>query len=263
VDNMNNVQNFAMGGWMFALAYLTSVVGGTLGLACTLQARHAASEAIRLRWLVLAAISIGGIGIWLMHFIGMLGFATPGMPVRYDVGITALSAVIAIVAVFCGLLVFGVRSRFAWWRLLLGGSVTGVAVTLMHYTGMWAVRVQGTIGYDPGLVVLSVVIAVVAASAAFWFAVAFDRTLYRLLAGFVMGIAVCAVHYTGMIAVRLHLDMTAPAPAGVDVFSFLFPVFVLAGVATAVIICAVLAAPPIASTDDRRLTAGLVQTNSG
>ncbi|HEX4223614.1 MAG TPA: MHYT domain-containing protein [Pseudonocardiaceae bacterium] len=65
-----------MGGWMFVLAYLTSAVGGTLGLACTLQARHATSEAIRLRWLALASISIGGIGIWLMHFIGMLGFAT-------------------------------------------------------------------------------------------------------------------------------------------------------------------------------------------
>ncbi|HEY2794048.1 MAG TPA: MHYT domain-containing protein, partial [Micromonosporaceae bacterium] len=112
------MENFAMGGWMFALVYGTSVVGGALGLACTLRARHAASEAIRLRWLVLASISIGGIGIWLPHFIGMLGFATPGMPVRYDIWRTALSALIAVVAVFSGLLVFGVRTRFAWWRLL-------------------------------------------------------------------------------------------------------------------------------------------------
>lgn len=260
---MDNMEEFALGGWMFVLAYLTSVVGGTLGLACTLQARHAAGEAIRLRWLALASVSIGGIGMWLTHFIGMLGFATPGMPVRYDIARTALSAAIAVVAVFCGLLIFGARTRFAWWRLLLGGAVTGVAVTLMHYTGMWAVGVQGTIGYDPGLVLLSVVIAVVAASAAFWFAVTFDRSLYRWLAGFVMGIAVCAVHYTGMSAVRLHLSMTAPAPTGVDAFSFLFPVFVLAGLATAVIICAVLTAPPLPSTDDRRLTARLVQTNSG
>jgi hypothetical protein len=57
--------------------------------------------------------------------------------------------------------------------------------------------------------------------------------------------------------------MTAPAPTGADVFSFLFPVFVLAGLATAVLICAVLTAPPLPSTDDRRLTATLVQTNSG
>lgn len=241
---MDQMDDFAMGGWMFALAYLTSVVGGTLGLACTLQARHAATQAIRLRWLALAAISIGGIGMWLMHFIGMVGFSTPGLPVRYDVVRTALSAVIAVAAVFAGLLVFGVRERFSWWRLLLGGALTGLAVDFMHYTGMWAVRVQGWISYDFGMVTLSVVIAVFAASAAFWFAVAFDRPLYRLLAGFVMGIAVCAVHYTGMAAVQPHLSMTAPAPTGVDVFSFLFPVFVCAGLATALIICAVLTAPP-------------------
>ncbi|HEY2699224.1 MAG TPA: hypothetical protein VGJ45_27460 [Pseudonocardiaceae bacterium] len=57
--------------------------------------------------------------------------------------------------------------------------------------------------------------------------------------------------------------MTAPAPTGADVFSFLLPVLVLAGLATAVLICAVLTAPPLPSTDDRRLTATLVQTNSG
>lgn len=260
---MDRMDDLAMGGWMVALAYVTSVIGGTLGLACTLQARHAASEAARVRWLALASLAIGGIGIWLMHFIAMLGFATPGMPVRYDVSHTIVSAVLSIVAVFVGLLVFGARSRFAWWRLLLGGTVTGLAVSLMHYAGMWAVRVQGVIGYNPDLVLLSVIIGVGAACAAFWFTVAFAKPLYRLLAGFVMGIAVCGMHYTGMAAVQLHLSMSAPTPAGVDVFSFLFPVFVLAGLATGVLIWAVLTAPPLESTEDRRLTPRLVQTNSG
>jgi NO-binding membrane sensor protein with MHYT domain len=230
------------------LAYLTSVVGCTLGLACTLQARYASNEANRLRWLALAAVSIGGIGIWLMHFIAMLGFSTPGMPVRYDIPRTALSAVISVVAVFLGLLVFGVRTRFARWRLLLGGLFTGLAVNLMHYTGMWALQVKGSIGYDPGLVLLSIVIAVVAATAALWFTVAFDGLLYRLSAGFVMAIAVTGMHYTGMDAVRLHLTMSAPDPAGIDVLSLLSPVFLLAGLAMAGTICAVLMAPPLVGT---------------
>ena len=252
---MDQMQNFSMGGWLVFLSYATSVVGCALGLACTLQARHAASEAARLRWLGLASISIGGVGIWLMHFIAMLGFTTPGMPVRYDVTQTVLSAILAIVAVFCGLLIFGVRTRFAWWRLLLGGLVTGLAVNLMHYTGMAAVRVQGSIDYNPGLVLLSVLIAVVAASAAFWFTVAFDRSLYRLLAGFVMAIAVVGMHYTGMAAVSTHLSMSAPIPSGVDVYSFLLPVFVLAGLATALIICAVLTAPPLTVARPSRVEA--------
>jgi len=238
----HDMQHFAMGSWLLFFAYTTSVVGSTIGLACTLQARHASGRS-RLGWLALAAVSIGGVGIWLMHFIAMLGFATPGMPVRYDIARTVLSAVLSISAVFGGLVVFGVRAGFSRWRLLLGGLITGLAVNLMHYTGMWAVRIKGTIGYDTGLVLLSIVIAVVAATAALLFTVVVDRLALRVAAGLVMGIAVTGMHYTGMAAVRVTMDPAAPDPAGAEVFSFLFPVFVLAAAALAVPISAVLMAP--------------------
>ncbi|WP_370972855.1 MHYT domain-containing protein [Amycolatopsis sp. cg9] len=247
--------DFAMGHWLVVLAYLTSVVGCALGLACTLQARSTDNPRARLTWLGLAALSIGGVGIWVMHFIAMLGFSTPGLPVRYDILRTAVSAILSVAAVFCGLLVFGVRNRFAWRRLLLGGLLTGLAVAVMHYTGMWAVQVKGTIGYDPTLVVLSVVVAVVAATAALWFTVGLDKLLPRLAAGLVMGAAVTGMHYTGMAAVRLHLDPAAPDPAGTEVFSFLFPVFVLAALAMAVPICAVLMATS-SSAAPRHTTVG-------
>ncbi|MGW5747451.1 MHYT domain-containing protein [Amycolatopsis sp. NPDC003861] len=237
------MEHFALGHWLLVLAYLTSVVGCALGLACAVQARHAADPRHRLRWLVLAAISIGGVGIWLMHFVAMLGFSTPGMPVRYDIFRTVLSAILSVTAVFAGLLVVGGRAKFGWWRLALGGVITGLAVNVMHYTGMSALRVKGDFGYDGGLVALSVVIAVVAATAALWFAVFLDRLLLRLLAGFVMGAAVTGMHYTGMAAVRMTMDMNAPDPAGAEVFSFLFPVFVLGAIAMAVPLCAVLMAP--------------------
>jgi NO-binding membrane sensor protein with MHYT domain len=243
---MDHAEHFALGHWLLVLAYLTSVVGCALGLACAVQARHAASDRHRLRWLVLAAISIGGVGIWLMHFVAMLGFSTPGMPVRYDVFRTALSALLSVAAVFTGLLlVVGGRARFAWWRLALGGLVTGLAVNLMHYTGMSALRVKGDFAYDGVLVALSVVIAVVAATAALWFTVFLDRLSLRLLAGFVMAAAVTGMHYTGMAAVRMRMDAAAPDPAGTEVFSFLFPVFVLAAIAMAVPLCAVLVAPAV------------------
>src|SRR5688572_20518104 len=84
---IGHVHHFAMGSWLPFFAYVVSVVGSVVGLACTLQARRAGDEdRPRLGWLVLAAVSIGGVGIWLMHFIAMLGFDTPGSPVRYDIG---------------------------------------------------------------------------------------------------------------------------------------------------------------------------------
>lgn len=132
------MNHLGMSGWLLLLAFLTSVAGSTVGLACTLQARYAPHRRARLSWLILAAVSIGGVGIWLMHFVAMLGFTTPGFPVRYDIPRTGLSAALSMSAVFLGLLV--VRKRNAPWRLVLGGVITGLAVNLMHWTGMWAVN---------------------------------------------------------------------------------------------------------------------------
>jgi NO-binding membrane sensor protein with MHYT domain len=71
-----------------------------------------------------------------------------------------------------------------------------------------------------------------------------DRLWLRLLAGLVMGVAVTGMHYTGMAAVRAHLDPAAPAPPGVEVFTFLLPIFVIAAVLLAGTITAVLMAAP-------------------
>lgn len=232
------VEHFEMGVWLLFLAYVTSFTGAAIGLTCTLHSRQAPTNTVRMAWLVLASLSIGGVGIWLMHFIAMLGFGVPGSPVRFDVGRTLLSAVLAVAAVFGGLLVLG--RRFVPWRLAVAGLVTGLAVILMHYTGMWAVSVKGTTSYDAGLVVLSVLIAVLAATAALWCAVAVDRLPVRVLAGAVLGVASTGMHYTGMSAVSVRLDPAAPDPAGVEVFSFLFPVFVLAVAALALPIVAIL-----------------------
>jgi NO-binding membrane sensor protein with MHYT domain len=260
----DHVHHFEMGGWLLVLAYVTSVAGSAVGLVCTLQSRYAATPRDRLVWLSLAAVSIGGVGIWVMHFIAMLGFATPGSPVRYDIWRTILSAVLSVGSVFLGLLVFGVRKKFAPWRLLVGGVITGLAVNLMHYTGMWAVRVKGQIGYHVGLVGLSVVIAVVAATAALWFTVVVDRILLRVVAGLIMGVAVTGMHYTGMAAVRITLDAGAPDPSGVEVFSFLFPVFVFAAAALAVPVCATLVAASPAEKEARlRMSAPRPPVHSG
>jgi NO-binding membrane sensor protein with MHYT domain len=254
-EAVDHVHHFDLGSWLLFFAYITSVVGSTVGLACTRLARRSGTESGRVGWLTLAAVSIGGVGIWLMHFIAMLGFTTPGLPVRYDIGRTALSALVSIAAVFVGLLVFGARRTFATWRLLLGGMITGLAVALMHYTGMWAVNVKGTISYDTGLFLLSIGIAVAAATAALWFTAVANRIWLRVIAGLVMGVAVTGMHYTGMAAVRVHLDARATPPAGVEVFTFLLPVFVVAAVALAGTIAAVLMSAQPEPSDEPHSTA--------
>jgi NO-binding membrane sensor protein with MHYT domain len=136
-------------------------------------------------------------------------------------------------------------------RLIAGGVITGLAVALMHYTGMWAVQIQGTVAYDKSLVALSILIAVVAATAALWFTLVLESPLLRFVAGLVMGVAVVGMHYTGMAAVRVTVDHAAPVPGGLEVFSFLFPVFVIGLLALAVPITAVMLASDRGATESQ------------
>ncbi|WP_102144607.1 MHYT domain-containing protein [Mycobacterium hubeiense] len=243
----SHVHHFDMGLWLLFLAYIVSVTGSVVGLSCTRHGAAAAVQRDRLRWLAMASIAIGGVAIWLMHFIAMLGFAIPTSVVRYHLGWTVASAVLAISAVFVGLITIGRTVNVP--RLIAGGVITGCAVALMHYTGMWAVQIQGTIAYDKGLVALSILIAVVAATAALWFTLVLESRSLRFIAGLVMGVAVVGMHYTGMAAVRVTVDHSAPVPAGPEVFSFLFPVFVIGLLALAIPITAVMLAPDRAATD--------------
>ena len=203
---MIHVDNFTNGALNPALSYAVSCVGCFLGLRCTTRARAYQGSA-RARWLTLAALSIGTTGIWVMHFIAMLGFSIPGEPIRYNVPVTILSMVIAVVVVAIGIFIVGF-GREGNGPLLLGGTIVGFGVASMHYIGMGAVRVHASLSYSPGLVVASVVIAVIAGTAALWMALRLDSLLSTFVASLIAGVAVNGMHYTGMAAV--HAQATGP-----------------------------------------------------
>ncbi|MBB5890563.1 NO-binding membrane sensor protein with MHYT domain [Kutzneria kofuensis] len=226
------MQHFSMGPWPVVLACVTSFVGSLIGLSCAARAHRDRGHRVAMLWTAGGAVAIGGVAIWLMHFIAMYGFSITGTQVRYSVWLTVLSAVVSIGVVFVGLSQVTLR-RFSGPRLLCAGAVAGVGVAFMHYLGMAAVRFQGDIGYDPLLVALSVVIAVVAATVAFWFTVVVRGTLARLGAGVVMAIAVSGMHYTGMAAVHVVVIPSRPAPVDADAFDLVFPVFLISGLVIA------------------------------
>src|SRR3984885_4231401 len=103
---MLTVHNFSYGLLTPVLGYLTSCMGAFLGLRCTTRA-FAYRGWARVRWLLFAGVSIGITGIWVMHFIAMLGFTIPGETIHYNVLITILSMFIAVVIVCTGLLIVG------------------------------------------------------------------------------------------------------------------------------------------------------------
>ncbi|CAM5713286.1 NO-binding membrane sensor protein with MHYT domain OS=Streptomyces albaduncus OX=68172 GN=FHS32_003540 PE=4 SV=1 [Streptomyces griseoloalbus] len=110
--------------------------------------------------------------------------------------------------------------------LLLGGLTTGLGVAGMHYLGMAAVRLHGEVSYDPVRVALSVLIAVVAATAALWAALAIRSPAAVTVASLIMGAAVSSMHYTGMHAVGVRVTPSGEPLPGASAMSFVFPLAV-------------------------------------
>lgn len=223
---MIHVHHFGYGWFNPVMAASLAFLGSLLGLGCTVRAREALRASRRARWLILGAIAIGGVGIWLMHFMAMLGFDVPGSPVRYHPGLTALSMLISVTTVGAGLFLTGLGRR-TLPRLIAGGLLTGGGVVAMHYTGMAAIRIAGEIRYQANLVLVSVIIAVVAATAALWFAVSVRRGGQVTVAAAIMACAIWGMHYTGMASVRVELRESVADVGGVSSLLLIIPITVL------------------------------------
>ncbi|NMV39517.1 putative bifunctional diguanylate cyclase/phosphodiesterase [Ralstonia insidiosa] len=154
-------------------------------------------------WWLIGGASAMGLGIWSMHFVGMLAFSLP-IPLGYDVSITLGSLAIAIASSAFALWLVS-RRELPWPRLVGGALLMGSGVAGMHYAGMAALRMTPGIQYDPAIFGLSVGVAVLASGVALWIAFRLRRQSQRVRAlragsAVVMGVAIIGMHYTGMAA---------------------------------------------------------------
>ena len=165
-------------------------------------------------WLLVGGIAMG-IGVWAMHFIGMLAMMLP-MMMRYDTRLTILSLLVAILA---SVLAFGQTVgglHLTRQRLLCGTLILGAGVVVMHYLGMYALLIEPQPKWNALLVALSVLIAFAASGLALWLAFHLRQgdhhlMLMRGLASLVMGIAIAGMHYVGMAAAEFsHSSMMQP-----------------------------------------------------
>ncbi|HAZ76741.1 bifunctional diguanylate cyclase/phosphodiesterase [Pseudescherichia sp.] len=161
-------------------------------------------------WLWLAGGGLAlGIGIWAMHFIGMLAMELT-MSMSYDRLLTGLSMLIAVgSSLFALWLVSTPQLRLG--RLLPGSLVMGGGIAGMHYTGMAALEVSPPIVWDMRWVALSLLIALGASLAALWltFRLRHEAALVaqmRAGAAVLMGIAIAGMHYTGMMAAQFPMQ---------------------------------------------------------
>ncbi len=199
--------------YLVGLSYTIAVFGSFTALQLAMRIPTAKGAALW-GWLSSAALALGGGAIWSMHFIGMLAYRMP-IKVGYDLGLTIGSLILAVVVAAIGLFIVG-RGQSSVIKLLFAGVAGGLGVCGMHYTGMAAMIMPADMSYDMVIVGISVVIAIVAATVALWLAFNLRGNLQRFGSAFVMGLAVCGMHYTGMSA----LSITANNGAIVSASSF-------------------------------------------
>jgi len=193
-----------IGSYNYALVALSVFIAMFAAYAALdLAARvTAATGWTRVIWLLGGAAAMG-MGIWSMHYIGMLAFVLP-IPVAYHWPTVLLSLFAAILASVIALHVVS-RQKMSVRRAVAGSALMGAGIASMHYIGMAAMRLPAVTQFNAFLVVLSVVLAVVislgALSIAFQFRNEKTGIGWEKLAGAsVMGAAIPVMHYTGMAA---------------------------------------------------------------
>ncbi|HCM9420396.1 TPA: EAL domain-containing protein [Enterobacter asburiae] len=201
---------------LIAISYLVAFIASFVALDSAgkipLSSRTAA-----LFWRIAGGVTLG-IGIWSMHFIGMLSMQMP-MMMSYDLWLTLASLGVAVVASATALNIAVAGKKLSPFRLIFATAILSAGVVSMHYIGMAALMLDGSIIWDRRLVGLSVVIAVVASGTALWLAFRLrDKRkgvfIDRIIAAFVMAAAICAMHYTGMSAAQFQ-EMAHTLPGGI------------------------------------------------
>lgn len=215
----------------------------------------AARGQIRVAWLAGGATAMG-LGIWSMHYVGMLAFSLP-VPVKYDWPTVLLSLLAANFASAVALFVVS-RPKMGWVRAFIGSAIMGCGISAMHYIGMAAMRLPAMCSYDPLLLTLSVVFAIVISLVALWLTFHFredEKTslFLKTASAVVMGAAIPVMHYTGMAAARF-----TPSPHAPDT-SHAISTSTLGFSGVTLVTLLVLGVAVLTSTFDRRFSAQRLQ----
>ena len=169
------------------------------------RAREADESTRSLTWLSVAAVVFSS-GVWTTHFVAELAYM-PGVPLGYDIGLTAGSFALALAVTYLGMLT---ALRYRLWAF--GGVIIGAGVGGMHYIGMAAMRVAADFRWDIAYVVASLVVGGLFAAAAMHVISRGTAWRYRISAAFLLLLAICGLHFTGMAAVVLKLDPLIEVP---------------------------------------------------
>jgi len=195
--------------WLVLLSVGIAIIASTLALQTSTLVRLARRPFTR-QIALLSGAFVLGVGIWAMHFIGMLSFSLP-VAVNYSPALTLASVLPAFMASALALQILSAM-RPSPVTIALGGLFVGAGIGAMHYTGMFAMELDGGMRFHAGWFLASIVVAVILAMIALSVHYGTQKLLKLSpsvslgLSGICMGLAISGMHYTGMAGVRFLLD---------------------------------------------------------
>mgnify|MGYP001126273621 FL=1 len=197
---------------LVALSLLVAIQASFVGLNLALRVSQA--FALNRRMLIAGAAMSFAIGIWAMHFVGMLAARLP-VSVDYVVLPTLLSFLVCVLVVGIAVYLATLRSQ----RLLfIAATVMGVGIASMHYIGMLALHASTHMMHSPVYVLASVLIAILASGLALWLAFASETRPPLIVCAAVLGCAISGMHYTAMAGLTLH-PLVGALPPGTPAMS--------------------------------------------
>lgn len=215
INEATDLTNAVTGHYSWGLVILSIVVAiFTSYVAFAYSERYRVSYGnIKKLWLTFGSF-VMGLGVWSMHFIGMLAYKLP-FPVAYDIQITILSIIPAILAAVAMHIVIA-KEQINYNALIIGGTIMGAGIGTMHYTGMMAMHFDGYMAYNPIIFELSIIVAIVFSI----FAISLKHILkiikinsvkVPIYCCVIMGIAISGMHYMGMLATSFFTNPNVSA----------------------------------------------------
>src|SRR5712671_6757179 len=203
--------------YLVALSVVIAILGGYTGFGLTARIRGTPEAGHRL--LLAGAAFFLAIGIWTMHFVGMLAAPLPSGTV-YLVLPTIVSFLICALVVGISLFIVSTGEP-SLLRVLSSAELLGAGIVSMHYVGMHGVSGEFAMTHDPAIVALSALIAIAAAYGGLRAFLARQGGVQLMLSAVAFGIAVSGMHYTAMYGMHLvpqsegshhHIEGLAASP---------------------------------------------------
>lgn len=199
---------------LLAISFCVSLVAAYTSLSLATLLRATVSQQNKFLTVVSSAITMG-LGMWSMHYVGMLTHQIKLKMLGYDISLMILSIVVALLSSLLAIYVISSKDQ-SDRRLTIGAIIFAISTVLMHYIGMFSAKITAHITWDINLIILSIFVMTIASLIAVFLSRKHQgkkgTRKYLIVSSIVLGVGIAVMHEIGMSAAHYDFINQIPAP---------------------------------------------------